>query len=58
MSRHDYVLLALAALIFAAAFAFLPSASATGESIAPDKIDLSGLNRNGGYLLEDDIPAH
>ena len=58
MHTQDYLLLAFAASISAAAFAFLPHASATGDSFAPYWIDLSGLNRNAGYLPEEEFPAH
>ncbi len=58
MHTHDYVLLALAALIIAAAFALLSESGATGESIQPYQMDLSGLNRNAGYLPEEEFPAH
>ena len=56
MHTQDYLLLAFAAFIIAATF--LPQASATGDSFAPYWIDLSGLNRNAGYLPEEEIPPH
>ncbi len=58
MHTHDYVLLALAALIVAAAFALLPDAAATSEPMRAYQIDISGLNRNAVYLPEEDFPAH
>jgi hypothetical protein len=58
MHTQDYLLLAFAAFIIAAAFAFLPQASATGDLFAPYWIDLSGLNRDAGYLPEEEIPPH
>ena len=58
MQTHDYLLLAVAALIIAAAFAFSPNSVATGNSIQHYRIDLSGLGRNSGYVPEEEIPAH
>lgn len=58
MHTLDYRLLALAALLIAAAFALLPDQAATGESAQRYQIDISGLNRNAGYLPEEEFPAH
>ena len=58
MHTHDYVLLALAALILAGAFALLPNSTATGDPIQSYQIDISGLNRNATYLPEEEFPAH
>ena len=58
MHTRDYVLLALAGLIIAGAFALVPNSTTTGESIESYRIDISGLNRNAPYLPEEEFPAH
>lgn len=58
MHTQDYVLLALAGLIVAGAFALVPNSTATGELIESYRIDISGLNRNAPCLPEEEFPAH
>ena len=58
MYRYDYVLLALAALVLAAAFLVSPKGSAGRLQWAPAEIHLSGIHRNTAMLPEEDFPAH
>ena len=61
MRMHDYMLLALAALLAAGVFTSSPHAPATAQagasgSIRWDPVHLSGFGRNAGYLADEDLP--
>jgi hypothetical protein len=59
MYKYDYILLALAALILAAAFVASPEGSATTErQWAPADIHLSGIHRSTAMLPDENLPAH
>jgi hypothetical protein len=60
MKKHDYLALALAAVILAIIFAISPKVGTIADeaSIGLYGIDISGLTRNARHLPEEDYPAY
>ena len=57
MHNYDYIVLALAALILAAAFLNSPEGSAMPErQWAPADLHFSGVHRSTAMLPDDDFP--
>ena len=60
MKKHDYLTLALTAVILGIVIAMTPKGETIADHvlIAPYGIDILGLTRNAGNLPEEDYPAH
>jgi len=60
MKKHDYLALALAAVILAIIVSILPKVEtiANEASIGARGLDILGLTRNAGNLPEEDYPAY
>jgi len=60
MKKHDYLVLALAAVILAVIFAISPTVGTIADeaSIGSYGIDILGLSRNARNLPDEDHPAY
>jgi hypothetical protein len=60
MNKHDYLALALAAVILGIIFVLSPKVGTIADeaSIATYGIDIPGLTRNARHLPEEDYPAY
>ncbi|MEJ0074525.1 MAG: hypothetical protein WDO17_03610 [Alphaproteobacteria bacterium] len=60
MNKHDYLALALAAVILAIILVISPKVGTIADeaSIASHGIDILGLTRNARVLPDEEFPAH
>ena len=60
MKKHDYLALALAAVLLAISIAISPKVETVADeaSVGVHGFDILGLTRNARNLPEEDYPAH
>lgn len=60
MKKHDYLALALAALILGIVLAIAPKVETVADEalIGPYGIDTTGITRNAGKLPDQEYPAY
>ena len=60
MKKHDYLALALAAVILGIIFAIAPKVGTIADeaSIGRYGIDIPGMSRNARHLPDEDYPAY